>query len=386
MNRRQYLIGAGALIGALHGGTTMAAARGQHVVVIGAGIIGASIAYHLTVAGAQVTILESVKPTAGATHASFAWLNAGGKRPRPYHELNLLGIMGWYRLQRELGAALPVKWGGCVEWCATPNEAERMRQSIARQQAWGYSQRQIDEAEFAALLPGVTPGNIAAAMFSDVEGTASPTGTALALLNAAVRKGARLEYPVAVTGFEQAGGRVRRVLTNGGAITTDDVVIAAGLGTTALAAKLGANVPLGTSLGLLAHSLPERQKLGRLAQGPGANVKQDPDGTWVVGASFADTPGAQPTREAGLALFAAAAKLVPDIRTARLGEVTLGRRVLPKDAFPIVGHLSAAPNVYVAAMHSGMTMAPLIGQLAATEILGGAKADLLDTFRPGRFA
>ena len=63
----------------------------------------------------------------------------------------------------------------------------------------------------------------------------------------------------------------------------------------------------------------------------------------------------------------------------------LGHRVLPKDGFPIVGHVRVTANAYVAAMPSGMTMAPLIGQIAAIEVMGGPKADLLTTFRPERF-
>ena len=59
---------------------------------------------------------------------------------------------------------------------------------------------------------------------------------------------------------------------------------------------------------------------------------------------------------------------------------------MPKDEYPIVGFAAGCPNLYVAAMHSGVTLAPLVGQLAATEILDGATVDLLEPFRPSRFA
>ena len=74
------------------------------------------------------------------------------------------------------------------------------------------------------------------------------------------------------------------------------------------------------------------------------------------------------TRENGELLLAAARKYVPALADFKLGEVTLGNRVLPADSFPIVGHLPGNANAYVAAMHSGMTMAPLIGELVATGI------------------
>ena len=61
-----------------------------HVVVVGAGMIGASIAFHCALRGAQVTIVDGGLPGQGTTRVSFAWLNAYGKTPFHYHDLNLL--------------------------------------------------------------------------------------------------------------------------------------------------------------------------------------------------------------------------------------------------------------------------------------------------------
>jgi len=108
---------------------------GMRVAVIGAGIIGAPIAYHLVRDGAQVTVLEKEAPAAGATGNSFAWLNAGGKRPRACHTLDLLRILGWHRLQTEIGeGALPMPWGGCGQWRNGAEDAARTSKSVARQQ------------------------------------------------------------------------------------------------------------------------------------------------------------------------------------------------------------------------------------------------------------
>ena len=74
------------------------------------------------------------------------------------------------------------------------------------------------------------------------------------------------------------------------------------------------------------------------------------------------------------------------VRGAPVERVTVGYRVLPIDGFPIIGFAVRCPNLYVAAMHSGITLAPLVGQLAALEILDGAQVDLLQPYRPERFA
>ena len=66
--------------------------------------------------------------------------------------------------------------------------------------------------------------------------------------------------------------------------------------------------------------------------------------------------------------------------------LSLGLRVLPKDGFPIVGFADGPPDIYVTAMHSGMTLGPLVGRLAAAEILDRVEVDLLAPYRLGRFA
>ena len=59
---------------------------------------------------------------------------------------------------------------------------------------------------------------------------------------------------------------------------------------------------------------------------------------------------------------------------------------MPLDGYPVLGFADKAHNVYVALTHSGVTLAPLIGELAAIEILDGACLEVLRDYRPGRFA
>ncbi len=81
-----------------------------------------------------------------------------------------------------------------------------------------------------------------------------------------------------------------------------------------------------------------------------------------------------------------AARFLPQLKDAPVERVTLGHRVMPADGFPIVGFTPRCPNLYIAAMHSGVTLAPLMGQLAALEIVDRAQVDLLEPYRPSRFA
>ena len=82
----------------------------SEVVVVGAGIVGASIAYHLAVRGVSVTVLDAAEPGWGVSAASFSWLNACDKSPREYHDLNRRALDSWARFARTLGQDVGLVW------------------------------------------------------------------------------------------------------------------------------------------------------------------------------------------------------------------------------------------------------------------------------------
>ena len=365
-----------------------AAATQDRVVIAGAGIMGASIAYHLAKRGAQVTILEKQRPGSGATEKSFAWINATfSKQPRSYYDLNLSGIAGWRRLTLELAGDLQIQWGGSVAWFepGTP-DADKLKDKLKTHQQWGYPAHLVDAAEIRRLLPSIAPGPVGAACHSEIEGTLDPMHALGVVLRRAQQHGARLEYPCEVTGISVAGNRVRGVATTKGPLAADFLVLAAGVDTPRLARMTGVNVPLKESPGVLAHTTPQPRMLERVALAPGANIKQNPDGRIVTGTDFDAAATLDTSKEAGVKLLRRAEKFLDQLSGAQLESVTLGHRVLPVDGHPVVGFVERYPNLYITAMHSGITLSPLIGQLAAMEILDGASVDLLKPFRPVRFA
>jgi glycine/D-amino acid oxidase-like deaminating enzyme len=113
-------------------------AKGLKVVVAGAGIIGASIAYHLAKAGASVTVIDKEGPASHASRGTFAWINATwAKQPQSYHTLSQSSVSNWRDLAQSLD--LPVRWGGSLEWfnnverqVIANSEARRLRASSSR--------------------------------------------------------------------------------------------------------------------------------------------------------------------------------------------------------------------------------------------------------------
>ncbi len=358
--------------------------RTPRVVVAGAGIVGANIAYQLAKRGAAVTVVERDAPASGATAKSFAWINATfSKQPRAYYELNRLGIQSWRRLADDV--KLPVRWGGSLEWYSDDAQAEELRKAVRRHLAWGYSVAMVDAPMLRALEPNVTFGSVAAAANADEEGHVDPVGATLALLQRAESHGATVRTRAWVTGLDTPT-RLRAVQTNLGDIPADVLVIASGIDTPRVAALAGVHVPLKESPGVLVHTTPQRPLLNRVVLAPGAHMKQKPDGRIVTGVGFGGTPATDSSMAAGERfLRGAAAGVVPALDQAAVEHVTIGYRPLPSDGYPIVGFAPGRRDIYITVMHSGVTLSPFIGRAAAVEILEGVDVEPLAPYGLGRF-
>ena len=359
----------------------------RRVVVVGSGVVGSSIAYHLARRGAEVTVCEKEAPASGATSRSFAWINASaGKGPYHYHRLNRLSALAYRHLEAEVGGEFQVQWSGSLEWAEEVDDARTLRRNVARQQAWGYPIHLISDDDFKALEPGLEPGGpVLAAAWTREEGSIDPERATWALVEAARREGVRIEYPCEVTGIGLRWGSLQRVETSLGPLEADALVIAAGVDTPRLAAMAGLHVPLRDSPGLLAHSAPGPRVLGRVVLAPGGAMKQKLDGSIVVSGGFSGRPVSDDPGGQAEEIFHQAKELIPEAEGVGLVRHTIGWRPMPKDGFPVLGFSEGAPDVYVAVMHSGVTLAPLVGRLVASEILDGVQVEMLEPYRLSRF-
>jgi glycine/D-amino acid oxidase-like deaminating enzyme len=385
MRRRTVLeLFAGTLVAGMPG---LRAAAEPRIVIAGGGILGAQVAYRLATRGASVTLLEREHPAAGATAKSFAWLNATyAKRPRSYFDLNRLGIEAWRALEAELPGRLPVRWGGSVEWYGEERRAAALRDGVREQERWGYPMRLIDEAQLRVLEPRLTPGRVLAAAHAEDEGHVDPVGAVDVLIDAAKRAGARVRYPAEVVGLDAPNGRLRAVRTRDGEVEADVLVVACGTDTPRVAAMANLQVPLKPSPGVLVHTVPQQPLVGRVVLSPIAHMKQQPDGRIVTGSGFGGTPNTDTSVAAGERFLQAAAAVLPMFGSMRVDRVTLGWRPLPKDEYPVVGFPAGRRDIYLTVMHSGMTLSPLVGRLAAAEILDGVEVEMLSPYRLERFA
>ena len=207
----------------------------RDLVVVGAGIVGASVAYHAARAGAVVTLVDAGRPGAGVTADSFAWIGASGVRTGPAAGLRVTATEEYRRLEAEL-PGLPVTWSGSLSWGAAGGAPEA-----------GPGQEIVDAATVATLEPTLRqPPEWA--VWAPGDGAVDPVGVTERLVAGARAHGARVHPDTPVTAVRRdAAGRVVGVETAAGPLSGATVVLAAGVATAALGAPLGIRVPVDPS-------------------------------------------------------------------------------------------------------------------------------------------
>ncbi|UVK43396.1 FAD-binding oxidoreductase [Mesorhizobium sp. AR07] len=352
----------------------------KEVIVIGAGIIGASIAWHLSKVGAQVTVIADSAVGGVATPNSFAWINASWGNPEPYFRLRTRAMAEWKRLANEL-PGLPLAWCGGLCWDLP---ADRLEAYAAEHASWGYGIERVGRDRAAQIEPNlVEPPDFA--VYVAEEGVAEPVATAKALLTDAEQRGARMTIG-AVTALVLSNGKVAGVEISGRPIVADEVVIAAGTGAPAIAATAGIKLPIETPPGLIVHSRPYKKLLNGLVHAEKLHMRQTAEGRIISGSDFAGgDPGHDPEATAR-ELFAVMKAALRGANGLELDFHTVGYRPTPIDGFPIIGRAEGMDGLYVAVMHSGITLAPAVGLFAAREILDGERDPLLAPYGLSRFA
>ncbi len=354
----------------------------KQTIVIGAGILGAAIGYRLAKAGAPPLILDAGDGEGGlATSASWAWLNASWGNSPSYAAFRRQALASWRRLAMEL-PELPLRFCGSLTYDLPPTDLAAFASQHA---AADYPIRIVGADEIRVREPNLREVPDKAALCGG-EGVAEPALSARLLRQQALSLGARLQPRTRVTGLIHKGGRVAGVATDAGPIAADIVVCAAGIGTPELLASAGFNLPMKTPEGLLAHSEPLPPVLNGLIIAPKLDLRQSSQGRLIASVDFSGTLiGTRDETAAHLLQRMNAVLRLPE--PARLAFTTIGQRPIPGDDMPAIGHVPGTDGLYVATMHSGMTLAALVSELAAVEILGpnDASQALLAPYRPARF-
>ncbi|MBC7736444.1 MAG: FAD-binding oxidoreductase, partial [Candidatus Saccharibacteria bacterium] len=351
----------------------------QRIVIIGAGLVGAALAYRLSQAGASVTVIEAAHPASAASGASFGWINASFFHSDAHFNLRAEGIAAHHRLDRDLGDT-GTQWPGTLWWeeegPALDTQAETLRNL-------GYRVETLSHNQITAREPLLSAPD--RCLFLPDEGAvdaAHLTHRLLSAANAPVWRG------TPVRGIETVQGRVTGVRLDQGSVIADQVILAAGTACAGLLAPLGLTLPMLHRPGLILRTKPVAARITHILASPVQEVRQDPQGRLIapLAASHqSDTTEVIPSLPGDLAIAAMMrlGALLPGIALT-LGDVTLAHRPVPGDNLPAIGP-TGIPGLSLAVMHSGVTLTAIVAELVTAEVLTGANSPLLASFRPTRF-
>jgi 4-methylaminobutanoate oxidase (formaldehyde-forming) len=214
------------------------------IIIVGGGIVGCSVAYHLGKMGlTDVLLLEQGKLTCGST-----WHAAGlvGQLRTSANITQLLGysVALYDRLEQETGLATGWKRNGGLRLACNPERWTEVKRQATTATSFGLEMHLLTPKEAQELWPLMQVDDVVGAAFLPTDGQASPSDIAMSLAKGARQGGVTIAEGVKVTGIEVETGRVRAVVTDKGRVTCDKLVICAGQWSRTLGRMAGVNIPL----------------------------------------------------------------------------------------------------------------------------------------------
>ena len=367
-----------------------------HIAIIGGGVTGNSIAYHLARQGQRVLVIERADI---ASEPTASWASAGGVRRQGRHpaeaQLASEAIQRWPTLAEELAADLRYRQGGQLLLAESDSETAQIAAFVQQQQAMGFTGvRLLNRSEVHQLVPGLNP-QVIAGSYSPADGQASPPHTTRAFAQAAQRLGATYFTNTTALSLLTHASRVTGVRTTQGDIAAQHTILTAGAWSDQLALSAGLRLPIRAVALQMLLSTPAQP--GILQPVIGAlsrrlSLKQLDDGSFFIGGGW---PGnISPDRRSYTMLpasitgnWSTACELLPAVAHQRIARSWCGLEAQSIDDIPFIGHAPALDGLTLALGFSGhgFALAPAVGR-AVADLINGQPTTELDDLNPARIA
>lgn len=372
-----------------------AAGSGGPIVIVGGGIVGVALAFHLAKYGhTDVTVLErgllgegaTAKATGGIRQQFGSRTNAG---------LAHAAVDYYARFEELVGEPFEFRQHGYLFLLSREEQYAAFERNVAMQRELGIDVAMVAPADVSDLMPGVVTDDLLGASYCPSDGSGSPADAVAGFVRAARRLGVRLRQHTTVTGIDRnADGAVRAVRTSDGEVPADLVVNAAGPQAAAVAAMVGVDLPVEPHsrqafgigpLPQLSAGLPLTVDLAT-----GAYVHPEVHGG-IIGGNDRDTPvtaEAQVNWALTESLIAALVGRFPWLADAEIRTGWAGLREMSPDDHGIVGPVPGVPGFWVSAGFSGhgFMQGPVVGDALARRLLGLPVDTDLTPLRFERFA
>lgn len=350
--------------------------------MLGAGVTGAAVAARIADRGHDVHVLEAGSaPASGTSATTYAWVNGNNKRPRHYQQLNAAAIDEHHRSGGvERGWLVPT---GHLEYAATDDHRQRLTARVENLTTVGYPASFIDRQAAAALEPDLRTAPDALIAWFPTEAHCFPELFVAAML---ATPGITVEVDAAAVAVEESGATATVRLADGTTRTADRVVACVGRHTGSIYPQVPMVEPGpgNAVVGILGRTAPLPVRLSRVVTTDTINLRPAGGGALLAHMLDQDAHAVpdQPAPEQVLATMRA--RIQERVGwPATITSAVVGLRALPADGWPVVGPVGA--RGYVVVTHSGVTLAPLLGELVAREVCTGSAEDRLAPYRPERF-
>ncbi|MFC0214543.1 glycine oxidase ThiO [Paenibacillus chartarius] len=353
---------------------------GHHaeVIIVGGGVIGGSVAYHLAKRGRRVKLLERERVGAGASGAAAGMLGAQSEMHEagPLYELARRSRAMFPQLDAELRELTGIDIGlvqrGLLKIARTPDEAEEIRRMIDFQVRSGEAAQWLGAGEACELEPELA-GSIEGAMWIPGDGHVSAPELTAAYAHAAVTLGAELYESSVVHELRIEGGRVTGVVTDEGVIGCEQLVVAGGVSGNRLCAQAGLRLDMYPVKGECFSVITRRPLVSRTIFANGCYAVPKRGGRLVIGATVAPRDYGLTVSAGGLRrLLDSACSLLPAIADAQWEKSWAGHRPQTPDGLPYMGESASCRGLFVAAGHyrNGILLSAAAGELMAEQMCG----------------
>lgn len=375
------------------------------MVVIGGGVVGSSVTYHLSKRKMKVLLLEKNGLVSGTSGACDGLVYLQSKRPGAHLKLAMQSKKRLDSLQEELDIDIEYRSRGGMVVVETQEELEAMRLFVEEQKETGLEVTLLDRKEARELEPSLSEG-VLACTYSPLDGQVNPIALALAFLQGAKAKGAKIYPFTGVTGFSRKNHHIVGVKTNRGNVETRVVVNAAGVHATEIGKMIDVEIPIRPRRGqiLVTEALPPLLTRGLLSAkylaakyNPslaetgelGISIEQTKNGGFLLG-STREFVGfdRRTTWSAMKGIALQTSRILPALRGLRVIRTFAGLRPSTPDGLPILGPVPNVEGFFMAAGHEGdgIALSPITGQIIAEWIAEGSPSMDLSGFSLERFS
>jgi sarcosine oxidase subunit beta len=375
-----------------------------HIVIIGGGVIGTSIAYHLAKQSARVTLIEKKDLASGSSGACDGLVFMQSKKPGIHLALAMESLKRFETLQQELPVDIEFrKTGGLV---VIENEPEylAMEKYVKAQQAIGLDVQLLDAPQTRGKEPLLST-SVIGSTFSPLDAQVNPINLTLGFALAAKQNHASIMTGVGVTGILTQNNRVAGVATTQGDVKADLVVNAAGAMAGRIAQMVDIQLPITPRRGqivvthagesVLNHCLISASYIAAKynpalagASGQGISMEQTDNGNLLLGSTREFAGFHKENTLSGIRkILKQTAAVLPALETFQVIRTFAGLRPFTPDGLPILGPVTSPEGFIMAAGHEGdgIALSPITGYLMAQMLLHKQQDINLDPFSPARF-